>query len=100
MPGHIGLPFPLTEKVLYGLKNERLLVVRNAARLSDYVYEITDLGLQRARQLSVQCSYCGAVPVCLEDYTASVAAQSLPPHATAGGGPPPRVRRPYRQSGK
>ena len=74
---HVGLPFPLTEKVLYALKNERLLVFRNSAQLSDYLYEITDLGLERAAQLSAQCSYCGAVPVALEDYTASVAAQSL-----------------------
>jgi hypothetical protein len=74
---HIGLPFPLAEKVLHELKTERLLVFRNAARLSDYLYEITDLGLQRAAQLSAQCSYCGAVPITLEDYTASVAAQSL-----------------------
>jgi hypothetical protein len=74
---HIGLPFPLAEKVLYSLKSERLLVFRNSAQLTDYLYEITDLGLQRAAQLSAQCGYCGAVPVALEDYTASVAAQSL-----------------------
>ncbi len=74
---HIGLPFPVTEKVLNNLRHERLLAVRNAATLSDYLYEITDLGLDRAGQLSVQCGYCGTVPVSLEDYAASVAAQSL-----------------------
>jgi hypothetical protein len=74
---HIGLPFPLAERVLYAMKSERLLIFRNSAQLSDYLYEITDLGLQRAAQLSAQCSYCGAVPVALEDYTASVATQSL-----------------------
>jgi predicted ATPase with chaperone activity len=74
---HIGLPFPLAEKVLHELKTERLLVFRNAARLGDYLYEITDLGLERAAHLSAQCSYCGAVPVALEDYIKSVAVQSL-----------------------
>ena len=74
---HIGLPFPLAEKVLYALKAERLLVFRNSAQLSDYLYEITDQGLERAGKLSAQCSYCGAVPVAQADYTASVAAQSL-----------------------
>ena len=74
---HIGLPFPLVEKVLHTLKNERLLVFRNSAQLGDYLYEITDLGLERTAQLSALCSYCGAVPVSLEDYSASVAAQSL-----------------------
>ena len=73
----IGLPFPVTEKLLHALKMERLLVFKSAATLSDYVYEITDLGLQRARQSAVHCSYCGAVPVSLDDYCASVAAQSL-----------------------
>ena len=74
---HIGLPFPVTEKVLHALRQERLLVVRNAAALTDYLYEITDSGLERGGQLSVQCSYCGTVPVSLDDYAASVEAQSL-----------------------
>jgi hypothetical protein len=80
----IALPFPLAEKFLHALKSERLLAVRNSATLSDYLYEITDLGLQRAGQLSAPSSYCGAVPVSLADYSASVAAQSLrhfPPRA-------------------
>ena len=58
---HIGLPFPVTEKVLNALRHERLLVFRNAAMLNDYLYEITDLGLSTGR-LSVQCSYCGPCP--------------------------------------
>ena len=74
---HIGLSFPLTEKVLHSLKSERMLSLRSAAALNDYLYEITDLGMSRARQSAQICSYCGAVPVSLEDYTASVAAQSL-----------------------
>jgi len=60
------------------------LVLRRSAALGDFVYEITDQGLERARQLSVSCSYCGAVPVALADYAASVTAQSLsrmPPRA-------------------
>jgi hypothetical protein len=73
----IGLPFPITEELLHALKKQRLLVFKNAAALSDYVYEITDSGLQRARQSAVHCSYCGAVPVSLGDYCASVAGQSL-----------------------
>ena len=73
----IGLPFPVMEKLLHALKMGRLLVFKSAGTLSDYVYEITDLGLQRARQSAVHCSYCGAVPVSLGDYCASVAAQSL-----------------------
>jgi hypothetical protein len=73
----IGLPFPLTEKLFHAMKMERLLVFKSAATLSDYVYEITDAGLEKARQSAVHCSYCGVVPVSLDDYVASVAAQSL-----------------------
>jgi predicted ATPase with chaperone activity len=73
----ISLPFPVTEKLLHLLKSERLLVFKNAATLSDYVYEITDLGLERARQSAAHCTYCGTAPVSLDDYCASVAGQSL-----------------------
>ena len=66
----IGLPFPVTEKLLHALKTERLLVFKSVATLSDYVYEITDAGLQRARQSAVDCTYCGTVPVALGDYVA------------------------------
>ena len=96
---HIGLPFPLAEKVLYALKNERLLVFRNAAQLSDYLYEITDLGMERAAQLSTQCSYCGAVPVTLDEYTASIAAQSLTHFRPSAVKRPPRAGRSHRQPG-
>jgi predicted ATPase with chaperone activity len=74
---HVGLPFPATEKLLRAMKMERLLVFKSAATLSDYVYEITEGGLQRARQSAARCSYCGVVPVSLDDYVAGVAAQSL-----------------------
>ncbi len=80
----IGLPFPVTEKLLHAMKGERLLVFKSVATLSDYLYEITDLGLQRARQSTVHYTYCGTVPVALSDYVASVAAQSL-------GGVKPRM---------
>jgi hypothetical protein len=73
----IGLPFVMTERLLHALKQERMLVYKSGATLSDYVYEITDLGLERARESAIDCTYCGCVPVSLADYTASVAAQSL-----------------------
>ena len=58
---HIGLPFPVTEKVLHALRQERLLVVRNAAALTDYLYEITDFGLQRGAAI-VRCNAVIAAP--------------------------------------
>jgi len=74
---HIGLPFAITEKLLHSLKLERMLVYKSGAALTDYLYEITDQGLQRARESAVDCDYCGTVPVTLADYTGSVEAQSV-----------------------
>ena len=93
----IGLPFPLTEKVLHGLKTARLLVLKNAATLSDYVYEITDLGLQRARQIGRRLQLLRHGAVSLDDYCASVAAQSLSRVKPRMESLPPRLLRPDDQ---
>jgi len=41
------------------------------------VYQLTDLGRERARRQAQQCSYFGSAPVSLADYIAAVRAQSL-----------------------
>ena len=73
----IGIAFCLCDKMLYALKTERLVVFKATASLGDYVYELTDAGMQRARKFAETCGYFGAAPVCLDDYANSVAAQSL-----------------------
>jgi hypothetical protein len=73
----IGLSFAVTERVLQSLKTRRWLGLKSAGTLSDYVYEITEAGTSKVRQNASHGSYCGAVPVSLKDYAASVAAQSL-----------------------
>ena len=45
--------------------------------MGDYVYELTESGTHRGRKFAETCGYFGTAPVCLEDYAASVAAQSL-----------------------
>ncbi len=73
----IGLQFPVVEKLFQALKARRLVAHKNSANLSDYVYEITEAGINRIDSYGPQCRYCGAVPVSLADYEASIAAQSL-----------------------
>jgi hypothetical protein len=73
----IGLGFPVVERVLHGLKAQRLLAHKSAGTLGDFIYEITEAGTGRIRQMASQCTYCGAVPVTLRDYEISVSAQSL-----------------------
>lgn len=73
----IALPFGVVESVLFALKAQRFVVYKGAASLADYVYELTEVGTQRARQHAQDCTYCGAAPVPLSDYVASVEAQSV-----------------------
>jgi hypothetical protein len=73
----IGLQFAVIEKILQALKAQRLVAHKSAGNLTDYVYEITEAGINRIDSHAPNCRYCGIVPVSLPDYEASVAAQSL-----------------------
>src|SRR4029078_9260368 len=73
----VKLPFLLLEPLLRQLKYDQLLVYRGAAPMNDYVYQLTDLGRDRARRLMDHCTYFGSAPVSLMDYIISVKQQSL-----------------------
>lgn len=72
----IAMPFqPLTE-MLRRMKAENLVVYKSTSQLHDFEYELTPQGVERARRWRERCTYIGATPVSLRDYTDSVAAQS------------------------
>jgi hypothetical protein len=73
----IHLPYKLLQRPLAQLKLQRLVVYRGDAGLNDYQYELTDIGADRARRFAKHSTYFGAAPVALEDYVASVRAQTL-----------------------
>jgi len=73
----LGLPFRMIEPLLTQLKNEMLLVYRKTAAAGDYVYVLSEAGDEKARRYMGICAYAETAPVPLEDYVASVAAQSL-----------------------
>jgi len=73
----IALPFTIVEQVLHSLKSERLVTFKGSATLHDYLYELTENGVDRARMHARQCTYFGAAPVALDHYVESVVAQSL-----------------------
>jgi predicted ATPase with chaperone activity len=50
---------------------------RGSAPMNDFIYQLTDIGRERAKKLAELCSYFGAAPTTLESYCVSVAAQSL-----------------------
>ena len=49
---------------------------QTAVMVGDYVFELTDIGRDRARRYSEQCTYFGTAPVSLQDYIDSVELQS------------------------
>lgn len=73
----VKLPFVLVNELLRELKDSQLVVHRGSAPMNDFRYQLSDLGRERARRLSQHCTYFGSAPVALDDYIASVKAQSL-----------------------
>lgn len=74
---HIRLPFVMVDELLRQMKADQLVVYRSSAAMNDYLYQLTDLGRERARRHSEHCTYFGAAPVTLTAYVESVEAQSL-----------------------
>lgn len=74
---HIALPFALVDPFLRQLKLDQLVVHKGSAQMNDYQYVLTEFGMERARRYSNHCAYNGTAPVALEDYIASVEAQTL-----------------------
>ncbi len=73
----LHLPFRLIEPLLAQLKTDQRVIHKSSAALTDYVYQLTASGLEEARQRHRSSSYFGAAPVSLDDYIASVHAQSI-----------------------
>lgn len=74
---HIRLPLSLIKDLLRALKEEQLLFFKSSGAAGDFVYELTEVGVERAQRYWEHCTYCGAVPVSIRDYIASVKAQSV-----------------------
>jgi len=73
----IGLPFQMVSKLLAEMKVAQRIVYKNTAGVTDYCCELTSQGVEHARRYYEQTSYCGTAPVALDDYIASVRAQSI-----------------------
>jgi hypothetical protein len=77
MHEHLKLPFQIVESILRQMKTDQLVVLKGSAPFNDYLYQLTDLGRERARRMLEHCTYFGAAPVALSDYIDAVARQSL-----------------------
>ncbi len=74
---HIRFPFMLVEQTMRQMKDDQLVVYRSSAPMNDYIYQLTDVGRERAKRFTEHCTYFGSVPVSLRDYISSVQIQSL-----------------------
>ena len=79
----VCVPFGLIDPLLKSLKQEQLIIFKNAATMGDYEYALTEMGRERARRFTEECTYFGAAPVALKDYLQAMARQSIAKqHAT------------------
>ncbi|MBS0201639.1 MAG: AAA family ATPase [Planctomycetes bacterium] len=74
---NLCLPFGLLAPIFNDLKTLQLVAYRNSTSIGDYEYILTDVGRERARRYSEECTYFGAAPVSLKDYVDSVKAQTI-----------------------
>lgn len=71
------LPFGVVARILDVLRSRKVVGHTGAARLNDFVYCLTELGVSRAREAMQESAYVGPAPVLLSDYVVSVDAQSI-----------------------
>jgi DNA-binding PadR family transcriptional regulator len=74
---HLRLAFRLIDPLMHAMKNDRLVAHKGSAMMNDYVYQLTDLGRERAKKFAEHCTYFGAAPVPLSAYIESVRQQTL-----------------------
>jgi len=74
---HLKIPFRLIDPLLHSMKQDRLVAHKGAAPMNDYIYQLTDVGRERAKKFTEHCTYFGAAPVPLADYIESVRQQTL-----------------------
>ena len=60
---HLKLPFRMIDPLLHSMKHDRLVAHKGAAPMNDYVYQLTELGRERAKKFAEHCTYFGAAPV-------------------------------------
>jgi DNA-binding PadR family transcriptional regulator len=74
---HLKLAFRVIDPLMHSMKQDRLVAHKNAAPMNDYVYQLTELGRERAKKFSEHCTYFGSAPVPLASYIDSVKRQTL-----------------------
>lgn len=74
---HICLPLAILEDRFTALRNRQEISPTGAAMFGDHMYRLTEMGRDRAHRAMRECAYVGPAPVPLDDYVASVNAQTI-----------------------
>jgi hypothetical protein len=74
---HLKLAFRIIDPVLHSMKHDRLVGHKSSAPMNDYLYQLTELGRERAKKFAEQCTYFGSAPVPLHAYIESVRKQTM-----------------------
>ena len=72
----LRLPLPILIDLLRRLKTEQIVAYRSSSGVNDYEYELTPTGFERALRQFQHSSYHGPAPVPIDEYVASMNAQS------------------------
>lgn len=70
MAEQLGLPIPLTEDLLMGLKKDHFLNILGEEGVCNHSYSVTDRGHSRATHALAASAYLGPAPVRLDQYNA------------------------------
>lgn len=73
----IRLPFGIVDPILKRAKQDQLVAFGGTAEMGDYEFTITELGRERARRFTQECTYFGSAPVSFKDYLQAMEAQSI-----------------------
>ncbi len=73
----LRLPSKVLEPLFKQLRSDKHIDLAGTTASGDSEFCITDSGRDRARRYNLECTYFGAAPVSLQDYIASVTAQSI-----------------------
>jgi predicted ATPase with chaperone activity len=71
------LPNAPVIELLQGLKQQQIITYVGSAGASDFNYQLSDAGRDRARRMMEESMYTGAAPVPLPQYVGSIRAQTI-----------------------
>ena len=75
---HIAVPFGMLQRAVASIEDQPIRrSIEGAAQFGDYLYQLTDSGVETAGRYLQQCGYDGPAPIALQDYVKSVHAQSI-----------------------